>query len=182
MSDTWLTVLGLVGALALVALNGLFVATEFAFVAVRQTRIEQLAKVGQGRARLLSASLKDLDRYIAATQLGITMASLALGWVGEPAVGRIVEPPLDALIGGIVAESIAASASFVLAFALITTFHIVFGELAPKTVALQRSEATALWVVSEIQTVKGGGTVVPAASQAAVSENLSLVTFRARGW
>ena len=150
MSDTWIIISSLVGALVLVAANGLFVATEFAFVAVRRSRVEQLATAGSGRARLLLGSLRDLDRYIAATQLGITMSSLALGWIGEPAVGRVVEPPIDALFGSVAAQGATASVSFVLAFALITTFHIVFGELAPKTIALQRPEATALWVVRPI--------------------------------
>src|SRR5688500_17582918 len=94
MSDTTLILLGLAAVIVLVALNGLFVATEFAYVAVRRTRIEQLASEGRSRARLLLASLHDLDNYIAATQLGITMSSLALGWVGEPALARVIEPPV----------------------------------------------------------------------------------------
>jgi CBS domain containing-hemolysin-like protein len=145
-----MVVLGLVAALALVAANGLFVATEFAFVAVRRSRVEQLSSGGHGRARMLLTSLHDLDRYIAATQLGITMSSLALGWIGEPAVGHIVEPPIDAIFGSFAASSVAATISFIAAFTLITTLHIVLGELAPKTIALQRPESTALWVVTPI--------------------------------
>ena len=150
MSDTWFVVFGIVGALALVLLNGFFVATEFAFVAVRKTRIEQLAATGHGSAKLLLSSLHDLDRYIAATQLGITMSSLALGWVGEPAVGSVIHPPLEAAIGSFAATSVSATISVILAFSLITTFHIVLGELAPKTVALQRPEATALAVIRPV--------------------------------
>ena len=99
MSDTSLTILGLVAVVVLVAANGLFVATEFAYVAVRRSRIEQLASGGQSRAKLLLASLHDLDNYIAATQLGITMSSLALGWVGEPALAHLIEPPVESLVG-----------------------------------------------------------------------------------
>lgn len=145
MSDTTITILGLIAVVVLVAANGLFVATEFAYVAVRRSRIEQLASGGQSRAKLLLASLHDLDNYIAATQLGITMSSLALGWVGEPALAHLIEPPVEALVGGW-APAVSHTASVVVAFTVITTMHIVLGELAPKTLALQRSEATALWV------------------------------------
>ena len=145
MSDTTITVLGLIAVVVLVAANGLFVATEFAYVAVRRSRIEQLASGGQSRAKLLLASLHVLDNYIAATQLGITMSSLALGWVGEPALAHLIEPPVEAVIGGW-APAVSHTASVAVAFTLITTMHIVLGELAPKTLALQRSEATALWV------------------------------------
>lgn len=150
MSDTSWTVIGLVSVIVLVAANGLFVATEFAYVAVRRSRIEQLASTGQSRAKLLLASLHDLDNYIAATQLGITMSSLALGWVGEPALARIIEPPIEAIVGSWAADAVAHTVSVIVAFTVITTLHIVLGELAPKTMALQRSEATALWVAAPI--------------------------------
>src|SRR5689334_22912937 len=150
MSDTAWTIVGLVAVLVLIAANGLFVATEFAYVAVRRSRIEQLAHNGQSRAKLLLASLHDLDNYIAATQLGITMSSLALGWVGEPALARVLEPPLESVFGGWTATAVAHAVSVAIAFTLITTFHIVFGELAPKTLALQRSEQTALFVAAPI--------------------------------
>lgn len=150
MSDTWVTILSLAAAIALVVANGLFVATEFAYVAVRRSRIEQLAGQGQGRAKVLLASLRDLDHYIAATQLGITMSSLALGWIGEPAVGHLVEPLVEGTLGNFAADAVAKTVAVILAFAVITAFHIVLGELAPKTIALQRSEATALWVARPI--------------------------------
>jgi CBS domain containing-hemolysin-like protein len=150
MSDTAWTIVGLVAVLVLIAANGLFVATEFAYVAVRRSRIEQLAHNGQSRAKLLLASLHDLDNYIAATQLGITMSSLALGWVGEPALARVLEPPLESVFGSWAATAVAHGVSVAIAFTLITTFHIVFGELAPKTLALQRSEQTALFVAAPI--------------------------------
>ena len=148
MSDPWLVVFGVVGVFLLVAANGLFVATEFAYIAVRRTRVEQLAGQGHARARLLLASLRDLDSYIAATQLGITMSSLALGWVGEPAIGRLVDPPVEAVLGPFAAAAVSHAAAVVLAFAVITSFHIVFGELAPKTLALQRAEEAALWLAA----------------------------------
>ena len=149
MSDP-MTIVGLVAVVVLVAANGLFVATEFAYVAVRRSRIEQLAATGQSRAKLLLASLHDLDNYIAATQLGITMSSLALGWVGEPALAHFIEPPVETLVGSWAAEAVAHTVAVIVAFTLITTLHIVLGELAPKTLALQRSEATALWVAAPI--------------------------------
>jgi len=147
--STW-TILGLLAVVFLVAANGLFVATEFAYVAVRRSRVEQLAAGGQARAKLLLSSLKDLDNYIAATQLGITMSSLALGWVGEPALAHLIEPPVETLVGSWAAEAVAHTVAVAVAFILITTLHIVLGELAPKTLALQRSEETALWVAAPI--------------------------------
>lgn len=150
MSEPWSTALGIGAVIVLVAANGLFVATEFAYVAVRRTRIEQLASTRHARARLLLASLHDLDNYIAATQLGITMSSLALGWVGEPALAHIIEPPVEAIFSGWAADAIAHGIAVAIAFAIITSLHIVLGELAPKTLALQRTEAVALWVVAPI--------------------------------
>ena len=136
----------LVGLLALVFANGFFVAAEFAIVTVRKTRIDQLVAEGHWGARAVRRAVSDPDSYIAATQLGITMASIALGWVGEPALASLIEPGLGWLpapAAGLTAHSLAVAISF----ALITALHIVLGELAPKTVALERSEATALWVV-----------------------------------
>jgi CBS domain containing-hemolysin-like protein len=146
MSDTWSIVIGLAAVVVLVAINGLFVATEFAFVAVRRTRVEQLVAQGQARARLLDRALRNLDQYIAATQLGITMASLGLGWVGEPALGRVIQPPIEQAVGSLGAEAISHTVAFIVAFALITVVLIVFGELAPKTIALHHAERIALVV------------------------------------
>src|SRR6476661_10241142 len=142
----------LLGVVVLVAANGFFVAAEFSLVSVRRTRIEQLANEGNRRARVVHGSLRDLDSYIAATQLGITMASLGLGWIGEPAIGRLVDPILEHVIGHDAGLISAHAVSFALAFAVITTMHIVFGELAPKTVALQRAESTSLWVAGPLHT------------------------------
>jgi CBS domain containing-hemolysin-like protein len=134
-----LLVLGLVGA------NGFFVAAEFGLVAVRRTRVEQLVNEGNALARDVRHALDHLDNYIAATQLGITLSSLALGWVGEPAVASWIEPWFVGLPGfwpQLSAHAIAVA----IAFAIITTLHIILGELVPKSIALQRSEATSLVV------------------------------------
>jgi putative hemolysin len=130
----------------LVLANGFFVATEFSLVAVRRTRIQQLASEGNPRAAAVLGRLDHLDAYIAATQLGITIASLALGWIGEPALAHLVEPAVKSLPGvsGESGDDLAHVVGFALAFALITVLHIVFGELAPKSLALQRPEGTSL--------------------------------------
>jgi putative hemolysin len=135
----------LAAMLALVVANGFFVAAEFAIVTVRKTRIDQLIAEGHARARAVRRAVSAPDRYIAATQLGITMASLGLGWIGEPALASLVEPSLDFLPAHL-AEPTAHSISVAVAFAVITAVHIVFGELAPKWVAIERAEATALLV------------------------------------
>src|SRR5215831_4997429 len=136
----------LVGVLALVFANGFFVAAEFAIVTVRKTRIDQLVSEGHRAARAVQRAVNDPDSYIAATQLGITMASIGLGWIGEPALAALMQPVLSRLPGG-VAEATAHSIAVAIAFALITALHITLGELAPKTIALERSEGTALLVV-----------------------------------
>src|SRR5215211_22011 len=146
------TALALAAVVALVLANGFFVATEFSFVAVRRTRIQQLAADGDARARTVLGRLDHLDAYIAATQLGITLASLALGWIGEPALAHLIEPALEHLPGLSEArrEAVSRTVGFALAFAIITVLHIVFGELAPKSLALQRPEATSLWTAGPI--------------------------------
>ena len=130
----------------LVLANGFFVATEFALVSVRRTRIQQLASNGNRRARQVLDELQDLDTYIAATQLGITIASLALGWIGEPAVANLVRPLLGSVhfIPEASRAAVTHTISFIFAFSFITTLHIILGELAPKSIALQRAEQTAL--------------------------------------
>lgn len=124
----------------LVAANGFFVAAEFSLVSVRRSRIVSLAEGGNLRAAVLLGLLDDLNSYISATQLGITMASLALGWIGEPALSRLLEAPLQGLVSNAVRHTIA----FTSAFTIITFLHIVLGELAPKTLALDRAERVAL--------------------------------------
>ncbi|MFN8507456.1 MAG: hemolysin family protein [Dehalococcoidia bacterium] len=150
MSEGWAVAIGLTAVVVLIAINALFVAAEFAFVAVRRSRVEQLATSGLGRARLLLGTLQHLDRSIAATQLGITMAGLALGWLGEPVLAGIVEPPIDASLGEIAGETAAHIIATVVAFALVTTLVIVFAELAPKSLALAKTEGVALWVAPPV--------------------------------
>lgn len=142
LSDTLIR-LGVV--LFLVFANGFFVATEFALVSVRRTRIDQLVNEGNRAARTVQRAQDHLNDYISATQLGITMASLALGWAGEPALAHLIAPVVY-LWPVPVATATAYTLSAAMAFATITFLHIVLGELAPKTVALQRAEATALLV------------------------------------
>ena len=133
-----ITYIGIV--LLLVLANGFFVASEFALVAVRRSRIAVLAEDGNRRAQLLLGLIDNLNGYISATQLGITMASLALGWIGEPAFADLLEVPFR----GHVSDAVRHTIAFVLAFTVITFLHIVLGELAPKTLALERTERIAL--------------------------------------
>lgn len=139
------TALRLALVLALVAANGMFVAAEFAIVAVRRTRLIPLVERGSRQARIVLRTAEKPDAFIAATQLGITMASLGLGWIGEPAVATLVAPAMGWLPGGL-QEATTHTIAVILAFALITALHIVLGEQAPKSVALWRPEATALLV------------------------------------
>lgn len=135
--------------LLLVLLNGYFVASEFALVAVRRTRVDELARKGNVTAKMLQNALNNLDSYISATQLGITLASLALGWIGEPAIAHILEP-LFTFLPQKTALFTAHTVSVIIAFSIITFLHIVLGELAPKSVALQRSEATSLVIITPL--------------------------------
>lgn len=140
-----LDALGLLGIPVLVALNGLFVAAEFALVAVRKTRVEEMVHNGVSGAKAVEAAVHSLDRSIAATQLGITIASIALGWVGEPALAHLLLPLFSSLapgVGEVTAHSIASG----LALFAITMMHVVFGELVPKTMALQSPDTTSLWI------------------------------------
>lgn len=142
--------LGILAIFILVAANGFFVAAEFSLVAVRRSRVAELVAVGRRNAKTLQRAVDSLDANLAATQLGITISSLALGWVGEPALSHLIEPFLT-----ILPESLAAAGSHAIAvtisFVIITSLHIVLGELAPKSLALQRSENTALGVVSLLE-------------------------------
>lgn len=132
----------IIAVIALVLANGFFVAAEFALVSVRRSRIETLASGGNRRAQRLLELLNDLNAYISATQLGITMASLGLGWIGEPAVAYLLAAPLE----GYVSDPARHAISFALAFSFITFLHIVLGELAPKTIALEMAERIAFIV------------------------------------
>ncbi len=136
--------LRLLAVLVLVLMNAFFVAAEFALVGSRRSRIDQLAEEGATGARSVQSALKNLDRYISGTQLGITLASLALGWIGEPALASLVDGALEAAgirAPGAVAHSTAGIAT---AFLVITFLHIVLGELAPKSIALVAPERTSM--------------------------------------
>ncbi|MEO8274669.1 MAG: hemolysin family protein [Thermoanaerobaculia bacterium] len=135
---------GLALGLLLVALNGFFVAAEFALVKIRPTQLDPLAVAGSRRAKLARHQLRHLDAYLSASQLGITLASLALGWVGEPAFSWLVAPLLRHIPG--ITDAVVRSVSLTAAFICITVLHIVIGEQAPKTFAIRRPQPTALWV------------------------------------
>jgi CBS domain containing-hemolysin-like protein len=141
----YLDLLRLVALVVLVLANGFFVAAEFSLVSVRRTRIAELVANGNIAARAVNKAIQNPDRVIAATQLGITISSLGLGWLGEPAVAHLLRPVVE-LFPGTLQEGISHSISAALAFALITFLHVVVGELAPKSIALQDPEATSLTV------------------------------------
>lgn len=144
--DTFATDLWRIGAvLLLVFANGFFVAAEFSLVSVRRSRVAELVALGRINAAALHRAVDRLDAYLAATQLGITISSLALGWIGEPALAHLIEPLLAPL--GAWAAATSHAIAVAIAFTIITALHIVLGELAPKSLALQRSERTALFVV-----------------------------------
>lgn len=142
----------LLGVFILVGANGFFVAAEFALVSVRKTRIDQLASEGVSAARYVKRAIEDLDRYIAGTQVGITIASLALGWIGEPAVVKILAPVFDALTPDI-SESLEHGIAIAVSFTLITFLHVIIGELVPKSLALNYSEKTSLYIARPMSLV-----------------------------
>ena len=129
---------------ALVAANGFFVAAEFALVKVRTSQLRPLEKKGGWRVRAAIKASEHLDAALSATQLGITLASLGLGWIGEPFLAHRLGPLLA--LAGITDPRAVASISFAVAFTVITFLHIIFGELAPKSMAIQRAKGVSLWV------------------------------------
>jgi CBS domain containing-hemolysin-like protein len=139
-----LVVLKLVAVIVLVLLNGFFVAAEFALVKIRDTQLITLAEKGNRRARVARRILANLDEALSATQLGITLASLGLGWIGEPVFASLLEPVMRAL--QIESPQVQHSISFAVGFSVITFLHIVAGELAPKSLAIRKPLPTSLWV------------------------------------
>jgi len=137
-------VVALIGALLLVALNGFFVAAEFGLVKLRQTRVQTLAAKHGMRGRLLAKVHGRLDAYLSACQLGITLASLGLGWIGEPAFAELLTPVFRVL--GIESPPLIHGISLFFAFSCISFLHIVVGELAPKSLAIRQAEKISLWV------------------------------------
>ncbi len=141
----------LAAVVALVAANGFFVALEFAIVAARRTRLETLEKQGKVVARLVLRMMDQTDLYIAAAQLGITLASLALGWVGESTVAAVVYPLLDLAVGGWMSRVASHAIGTTVSFALITFLHIVLGEQVPKIVTIRDPEAVSLLVARPME-------------------------------
>ncbi|MDH3733465.1 MAG: hemolysin family protein [Gemmatimonadota bacterium] len=142
-------VLRLLAVIGLVLANAFFVAAEFALVGARRTRIRELVEEGDRPARLVDRAQRDLDRAISGTQLGITLASLGLGWIGEPAVAVTIEPVVSAM--GLPGSPVAVhSIAVTLAFIFIAYLHIVLGELAPKTVALLHPETVSRFVAGPL--------------------------------
>jgi CBS domain containing-hemolysin-like protein len=146
MDSPWVGIVArLLAVPVLVVINGLFVAAEFALVCLRKTQVEELVKQGIKGAAPVESALARLNRTIAATQLGITLTSIGLGWAGEPALASLVEPLFGDLprTWGVVATH---SAAVTIAFILITYWHVVFGELIPKNLALHTPVKAALWL------------------------------------
>lgn len=145
----WVQIGLLFVAFLLVLLNGYFVAAEFAIVKTRPTQLEELVRSGSRLAKLSQPVLRKLDDHLSATQLGITLASLGLGWIGERAVARMIEPALVLIgVGSPLAVHGVATA---IAFTIISFLHIVLGELAPKSLAIRRSVGTTLWTAPPLR-------------------------------
>ncbi len=130
-------------ALSLVMLNGFFVAAEFGMVKLRHTRVEEIKRQGNLKGKILAEIHSHLDAYLSACQLGITLASLGLGWIGEPAFAQLLEPLFSVI--GIFSSEIIKVVAFFIAFSFLSFLHIVFGELVPKSIAIRQSERISLW-------------------------------------
>lgn len=137
-------ILGIVAAFVLVAANGLFVATEFAIARIRPTQVRELLDAGRPGSRSLKHAVDHIDAYLAACQLGITMSSIGLGFVAKPAFEELIAPVIDPFTTE--GETLAYVLSFAFAFGIVTLLHVVFGELAPKSLAIARNTGTALWI------------------------------------
>ena len=145
--DTDSSVLMLVLAFVFIFMNAFFVLSEFSIVKVRKSRLEELIKDKIPNAKLAFKISNSLDTYLSATQLGITISSLALGWIGEPAVARLIELPLKAFgVGGVAIHTIA----FIVSFTLVTLFHVVLGELVPKSIAIAKTEKVVLFIAKPL--------------------------------
>ena len=147
--DFWWTMLGLASLPILIALNGFFVAAEFALVAVRKTRIEELVSRGVVGARSVQTAIDNISRSIAATQLGITICSIALGWVAEQGIAQVFDW-LFASIPGVWFFVTKHTVATGIAFVLLTFCHVIFGELLPKSLALQSPDRFALWLAGPL--------------------------------
>ncbi|HYV15859.1 MAG TPA: hemolysin family protein [Conexibacter sp.] len=136
----------LLALLALVAVNGFFVAAEFALVRARRSRIEEMAQEGQAGARIALAELEEITEYLSACQLGITLASIGIGFLGEPAIAQLIEPAFGGLSHGV-----AAAISIFIAYVLVTVIHITVGEQVPKVIAIQRADGTVKRIARPLQ-------------------------------
>ena len=136
-----MTIINLVIFFLLIALTTVFVGSEFALVKVRSTRIEQLADEGNGSAKIVKKMIANLDYYLSACQLGITVTSLGLGWLGEPTFEKLLHPLFNILH---LPSAVTTTISFVISFIVVTYLHVVLGELAPKSIAIQHTEKLAL--------------------------------------
>ncbi len=147
-SSTVMTVVLAILAFVLVFCNGFFVLSEFAIVKVRRSKLEELSKNGVANSKLALKILGRLDSYLSATQLGITLSSLALGWIGEPAIARLLERLITPYveIEGVLLHTI----SFIIAFTIITLLHVVLGEIVPKSIAIARAEKSALAIAKPL--------------------------------
>ena len=152
MDESGSTIFNLFVVAFLLFSNGFFVASEFAMVKVRKTRIEQLVKEGNYDAKIALEALKDLDKFIAAVQLGVTISSIGLGWVGESTLSHLIEP-IFAFLPGVSKTVATHTVSVSIAFALITFLHVVIGELIPKSIALEFTEKTALVVAKPMKAI-----------------------------
>lgn len=137
---TEILLLGLL--LLLVLVNGFFVAAEFAIVRSRRSRVEQLANEGDKRAVIALDQMERIDEFVATSQVGITLASIGIGFLGKPAIADLIEP----LVEGAVGEALAYAISFAIAFAIVTLLHVIFGEQAPKQLGIVRAESVMLWI------------------------------------
>jgi CBS domain containing-hemolysin-like protein len=129
--------------------NGFFVAAEYAFVTVRRTRLQELVEQGSRRAKAVLAIVEDPTHFISAMQLAVTLSSLALGAVGEPAFSSLVESAFG--LSGDARRGVAGTLAIIVAFAIITTLHVVLGEIVPKTIGLGRAERVAIWVAGPVR-------------------------------
>lgn len=152
MDNAWIwNLLGLLSIPALAVLNGLFVVAEFSLAVVRKTQIEEMVRQGVSQAKALEEARRRLDRSLAATQLGITVAGIAVGWVAEPTLARLLHPVFAAFAGAW-STAAAHSAATAVAFLAVTFVLIVFGELIPRSFALQAPARTALWLATPLVT------------------------------
>src|SRR5690348_10091235 len=137
-----MTALALVALILLIFLNGMFVAAEFALVRTRRSRFEGQAEEGHNVSGLVLKQLNGIDRYLSACQIGITMASIGIGFLGEPAIASLIEPALE----GTFSHGVTTAIAFLIAFTIATALHITIGEQVPKIVAINRAEGAALLI------------------------------------